>query len=278
MEIRRHLRSLPLFDAHFHIVDARFPLVRNQGYLPEEFPCEEYLRRTRSYNLAGGAVVSGSFQAFDQDYLRAALGRLGPAFVGVTQLPATASDAEILELDAAGVRAVRFNLKRGGSEGLQHLDPLARRVYELARWHVELYIDAKDLGELYPTVAALPAVSIDHLGLSREGLPLLLKLAERGVRVKASGFGRVDFDVASALRNLHAANPQALMFGTDLPSTRAPRPYCDEDFLLVIEALGEEKARAVLCDNALAFYRPSGARADTGAANDRGSAQAGLLE
>ena len=82
------------------------------------------------------------------------------------------------------------------------------------------------------------------------------RLAELGVRVKATGFGRVDFDVPTALRELYAANPKALMFGTDLPSTRAPRPYRDDDLLLVVAALGEAGARKVLHDNAVAFYRP----------------------
>ena len=44
---------------------------------------------------------------------------------------------------------------------------------------------------------SLPAVSIDHIGLSKAGFLTLLKLAEKGVRVKATGFGRVDFDVRS---------------------------------------------------------------------------------
>jgi len=56
----------------------------------------------------------------------------------------------------------------------------------------------------------------------------LLKLAKKDVRVKATDFGRVDFDVRSALIDLYAANPRALMLGTDLPSTRAPRPYQDD--------------------------------------------------
>jgi hypothetical protein len=86
-------------------------------------------------------------------------------------------------------------------------------------------------------------------------LPGLLSLVERGVRVKATGFGRVDFPVEEALRALHAANPAALMFGSDLPSTRAPRPFSDEDSNRVREALGDAGARAALCDNALAFYR-----------------------
>ncbi|HEX8960162.1 MAG TPA: amidohydrolase family protein [Geobacteraceae bacterium] len=256
MPISRDANKFRVFDCHFHIIDRRFPLVPNQGYLPDDFSCDDYLARMEGYNLAGGAVVSGSFQAFDQGYLRDALKRLGPAFVGVTQLPASISDEELLELNGAGVRAVRFNLKRGGSEGVEHLEGMARRVHEVVGWHVELYVDSRDLADLYDTLVALPAVSIDHLGLSREGLGGLLALAERGVHVKATGFGRVDFDVRAALRELYAANPDALMFGTDLPSTRAPRPYTDDDFLLVVEALGEEGARRVLCDNALAFYRP----------------------
>jgi len=245
----------PLFDAHFHIIDPRFPLVPNRGYLPDRYTINDYQERLKDYDLQGGAVASGSFQAFDQDYLVDALSRLGSGYVGVTQLPASVSDEELLELDNAGVRAVRFNLKRGGSEKVKHLDSMARRVHEQVGWHVELYADAKDLQDLFSILIALPAVSIDHLGLSTEGLPTLLALAEKGIRVKASGFGRVDFDVRAALKNLYAANPDALMFGTDLPSTRAARPYSDRDFQLVIDTLGEEAARRIFHTNATAFYR-----------------------
>ncbi|MBV5341093.1 MAG: hypothetical protein J0665_16310 [Deltaproteobacteria bacterium] len=169
--------SFPLFDSHFHIIDHRFPLTPNNGYLPDDLVCAEYRARMAPYDLRGGAVVSGSFQAFDQSYLLDALHTLGPLFVGVTQLPSTVSDQEILDLDSAGVR------------------------------------------------------------------------------VKVTGFGRVDFDVPTALRELYAANPGALMFGTDLPSTRAARPYRDGDFLLVAETLGDDAARAVFFDNAAEFYR-----------------------
>lgn len=247
---------MKLFDAHFHIIDARFPLTANNGYLPPEFTCTDYRQRMQGYTLAGGAIVSGSFQAFDQDYLLAALKQLGTGFVGVTQLPTSVSDAELVELDAAGVRAIRFNLKRGGSEDIQHLDSFARRVHECVGWHVELYVDSRELPDLYATLIKLPAVSIDHLGLSKAGFSTLLKLVEQGVHVKATGFGRVDFDVRQALQDIVAANPEALMFGTDLPSTRAPQPYQDNDFALVTEALGSENARKVLYENALRLYRP----------------------
>ena len=247
--------DIKLFDAHFHIIDPRFPLVPNWGYLPDRYTIEDYLERMKDYDLGGGAVVSGSFQAFNQDYLVDALSRLGGSYAGVTQLPATVSDDELLELNEAGVRAIRFNLKRGGSEEVSHLDAMARRVHELVGWHVELYADARDLADLLPTLVALPAVAIDHLGLSSAGFPTLVKLAEHGVRIKACGFGRVDFDVTRALQELYAANPDALMFGTDLPSTRAARPYRDGDFRLVIDALGEDSARRVFYENARDFYK-----------------------
>ncbi len=140
------------------------------------------------------------------------------------------------------------------------LDRLARRVREVVGWPVELYIDAARLDDYRSTLLALPAVSIDHLGLSGAGFDTLTRLAGEGVRVKASGFGRVDFDVADALRALHAANPGSLMFGSDLPSTRAPRAYRDDDVSLIEAALGEEAASRVLFRNALAFYRVGGPR------------------
>ncbi|MBL8496817.1 2-pyrone-4,6-dicarboxylate hydrolase [Nitrosomonas sp. JL21] len=250
------LKNFRLFDAHLHIIDDRFPLISNNNYLPPSFTCEDYLNRMEAYYLAGGAVVSGSFQALDQTYLIDALKQLGPSFVGITQISASVSDEEILELNCAGVRAVRFNLKRGGSEEIKYLDSLARRIHELAGWHTELYVDSRELDELYPVLIALPAICIDHLGLSKTGFATLLKLVENGAHVKATGFGRVDFKVESALKDLFSANPDALMFGTDLPSTRALRPYEDNDLLLIIETLGAENADKVLFTNAVNFYRP----------------------
>ncbi len=245
------------FDSHFHIIDKNFPVISNQGFMPDSFTAEDYLARVKAVELCGGAVVSGSFQAFDQSYLFHALKLLGPTFVGVTQVPQSVSDQELKELDSAGVRAVRFNIKRGGSEDVRHLENFARRVHELVGWHTELYVDSAELSDLFETLVSLPSVSVDHLGLSKAGFSTLLKLAERGVRVKATGFGRVDFDVRPALAELYSANPRALMFGTDLPSTRAPRPYEDSDYTLVLETLGEEKASNVFYQNGIEFYRPT---------------------
>lgn len=246
-----------MFDTHFHIIDFRFPVEENQGFMPPSFPVDAYRARTHDLGVTGGCVVSGSFQGFDTGFMLDALAKFGPTFVGVIQIPATASDAEIRTLDAAGVRGVRFNLVRGGSASVADLDRLARRVHDLAGWHAELYADARDLEPIYATLAALPAVSIAHLGLSKAGLPTLLTLAERGMKVKATGFGRVvDIDVPSALRDLAHANSDCLMFGTDLPSQRARRPFLPNDLDLIRESLDPSLWNKVFAENAIAFYRP----------------------
>lgn len=243
-----------IFDAHFHIIDFDFPIKENQGYTPPNFIVEDYLNETTEFNVLGGAIVSGSFQGFDQEYLLKALTQMGPAFCGVTQLPFTVTDNEIIHLHNNGVRALRFNIKRGGSEDLSKLDTFARRVYDLVGWHSELYMDAKELPGIALTIGELPAISIDHLGLSEEGLPHLLRLVEKGVHVKATGFGRVELDVKNTLKSIYEVNPDALMFGTDLPSTRAKRPFEYANIELIQQLFDEQAADKILYKNALQWY------------------------
>lgn len=243
-----------IFDAHFHIIDFDFPIIENQGYMPPSYVVEDYQKETENLNVLGGAIVSGSFQGFDQAYLLKALKQMGPAFCGVTQLPFTVKDEEIIDLNKNGVKALRFNIKRGGSEDLSKLDYFSRRVHDLVGWHSELYIDAKELPEIAPTIEKLPAISIDHLGLSEEGLPHLVKLVDKGVHVKATGFGRVELNIENALKSIYDVNPDALMFGTDLPSTRAKRPFEQADIELIQQLFDEQATDKILYENAVKWY------------------------
>jgi predicted TIM-barrel fold metal-dependent hydrolase len=244
-----------LFDSHFHVIDHRFPLIANQGYTPPPFALADYRAAADPLGVEGGAVVSGSFQAFDQNYLLAALSELGAGWVGVTQIPQDCPDEEIVRLAAAGVRAVRFNIVRGGAGDFDKLESLARRCHAIAGWHCELYVDASTLGPQVDRLAKLPKVSIDHLGMTEAGLPTVLELVGAGVHVKATGFGRVKLDVAKALEAIARRNPAMLVFGTDMPSTRAPRPFEPADIDLAEAVLGSELARRMFWDNAVALYR-----------------------
>ncbi|MGG5252251.1 amidohydrolase family protein [Neobacillus sp. SM06] len=245
---------MEIFDSHLHIIDKRFPLIPNQGYLPNYFSCQDYRKSADKLNVVGGAVVSGSFQGYDQSYLIEAIQTLGENFVGVTQLPFDTPDEEIIRLDQLGVKALRFNVNRGGSEDISRLDYFARKVYEVVNWHTEIYINSKQLPELAAIIEKLPAVSVDHLGLSKGGFKHLFSLVDQGVKVKASGFGRIDFDPIEAIKSIYSLNPDALLFGTDLPSTRAKRPFQLSDVELILNNFEEEQAAKILYKNAVKWY------------------------
>ncbi|WP_460803273.1 amidohydrolase family protein [Microbulbifer agarilyticus] len=243
-----------VFDSHFHIIPEGYPLHSNAGFVPDYFSVKDYLRVMKPYALKGGVVVSGSFQRQDQGYLLDSLARLGEGYFGVTQLLSSVRDEEILALSASRVRGVRFNLRRGGSETVDNLRYFASRIYDLAKWHIEIYAGPRDISSLYDTLLQLPGVAIDHLGLDKASLPFTIKLAERGVKIKATGFGRLGFDPRLVIAPIYAANPSSLMFGSDLPGTRAPRPFCENDIALICDTLGEAAAGQVLYENAHKFY------------------------
>lgn len=245
----------PIFDSHFHLIASNDSLIPNQEFLPDPFTVSDYRKETEGINLIGGTVVSASFQGFGQNHLLSALNQLGTKFVGVTQIPSDFNDDKITALKDSRVRGIRFNLRRGTAPDMSQLGFLAHRIHELVGWHTEFYVEAKFLEELWKILISLPAVSIDHLGLTQEGQRTLLKLVEKGIHVKASGFGRCDFDVLKTMKAIHRINPNALMFGTDLPSTRAPRPFQIGDIRLIQDYFDPEDAERIFSKNALNFYR-----------------------
>lgn len=245
---------MKLFDSHFHVINPDFPLFKNNGYLPPNFTVEDYLSEVKDYNVKGGAVVSGSFQAFDQSYLIDALKKLGEGFVGVANIPIDINKSELDKLNESNIVAVRFNLKRGGSESIENMEKLSKQLFDEYGWHTELYVDSLSLKELKPILSNLNSFSIDHLGLSKNGLSDLYYWIEKGIKIKATGFGRVDFDPLRVLKTIYKINPNALMFGTDLPSTRAQIPFSKRDVDLIKNNFYTEEQNKIFYENARAWY------------------------
>ena len=245
---------MKIFDAHFHIINPTFPLEENQGYLPPAFTIDDYKKKTENMEVVGGAVVSGSFQGFDQTYLLHTLPKLGKGFCGVANIPFDSTRNELEKLDNAGVTAVRFNLKRGGSESADHLVALSNKLFDEFGWHTELYVDSNDLSDLNQKLNQIPKFSIDHLGLTKAGLHDLYSWVEKGVKVKATGFGRIDFDPLPVLKQIYKINPNALMFGTDLPSTRAKTPFSMNDIELISQNFDKAAREKIFYKNAFEWY------------------------
>ena len=267
-------RPQRVFDAHFHVIDPSYPLVPNDGYLPPTFLATDLAAALTtllppSFALAGGAVVSGSFQAFDQTYLVASLAALGAPYVGVAQLPPDATDVTIIALHDNGVRAVRFNLVRGMADDLAVMRSLAQRVHALVGWHCEFYVNSEKLMDagVWDLLFSLPCVVVDHVGLSEAGFPHLLRLVKGGnVYVKVTGFSRwlgSRDGLRTSLVQLLAMFPTRVVFASDLPSTRAPVPFGADDVTLLLECIAEGPwareglQEEVFWKNAMTLYRCS---------------------
>ena len=94
------------------------------------------------------------------------------------------------------------------------------------------------------------------MGMTEQGLPALLDLVDAGAKIKLTGFGRVSMNVPKAIEQIAARNSNAPMFGTDLPSTRAKRPFEPTDITLIKNVLGSKNATKALWSNAVNLYKP----------------------
>lgn len=42
---------MKVYDSHLHINDTKFPLIENQGFMPDAFTCADYLHSVSNLNL-----------------------------------------------------------------------------------------------------------------------------------------------------------------------------------------------------------------------------------
>lgn len=251
------MKPIKCFDAHFHIIDNKYPLIANNGYIPNAFTINDYKKSLSNFplQLCGGAIVSGSFQGYNTDYIIEALNILGKQYVGVINLPLNISDEEILFLHKKQIRAARFNLYRGNNISIKNIISIAKRIYDLTKWHIELYADLESIKNLYNILTSLPKVTIDHLGLFDNNTDLLLKLAEKGVYIKATRFSKLNYKlIPSLMREIYNINPNSLIFGTDLPGTRAPRQFNNSDLILFANNFNEKELHNIMYSNAKNLY------------------------
>ncbi len=115
-------------------------------------------------------------------------------------------------------------------------------------------MENKHLKDLKKILVQIPHFSIDHLGLSQHGIKELFYWAEKGIKIKATGFGRLDFNPIQVMKTIYAINPESLMFGTDLPSTRAREPFNIKHLEMIKDNFSESELLKILYQNAINHY------------------------
>jgi predicted TIM-barrel fold metal-dependent hydrolase len=230
-------------DTHAHVFGpaARFPYAADRSYTPPDAPLAKYIAMIDTAGFTRGVLVQGSAHGRDNGAMLDALARHPGRLRGVAVADATVTPAELRRWHGIGVRGLRFNhFFRGGSlhyRGGVPLDAakaLAPVMAELG-WHLQLWIDAKDLPDTIPVLRqiGLPVV-VDHMGrtdatagTATPGFQGLLRYVGSGeCWVKVSGAHRLsqqapDYEDARPFHEaLVRANPERLLWGSDWPHPR----------------------------------------------------------
>jgi 2-pyrone-4,6-dicarboxylate lactonase len=264
-------------DAHCHVFGpgAQFPYAAERRYTPCDAP-KTKLRGLRDYlGFERNVIVQATCHGADNRAVVDALRTSGDRARGVATVTAQVTDAELAELDAAGVRGVRFNFVRRlvDTTPREVLLQIAQRIAPLG-WHVVIYFEATDLAELYGFLASLPTtVVVDHMGRPDVSKPvdgpqfeLFMKLMREHPnmwskvscpdRLSKSGAPRYD-DVVPFAHRLVASFPDRVLWGTDWPHPNLKSHMPDDgalvDFIPRIAPTADLQRR-LLADNPTRLY------------------------
>jgi predicted TIM-barrel fold metal-dependent hydrolase len=230
-------------DTHAHVFGpaARFPYTDDRSYTPPDAPLEKYLGMLDTIGFARGVLVQGSAHGRDNSAMLDALARQPDRLRGVAVADADIARDDLRQWNRLGVRGLRFNhffrdgqLHYRGGVPLSAAQTLAPVMAELG-WHLQLWIDVKDLPETVPVLKSLRLpVVIDHMGRSdaragtqTDGFQSLLRAVGDGwCWSKLSGVHRIsrsapDYPDARPFHEaLVRANPERLVWGGDWPHPR----------------------------------------------------------
>jgi predicted TIM-barrel fold metal-dependent hydrolase len=244
-------------DTHAHVFGPadRFPYAEDRSYTPPDAPLEKYLGMLDALGFARGVLVQGSAHGHDNAAMLDALARRPDRLRGVAVADETVSRETLRRWNDLGVRGLRFNhffrdgqLHYRGGVPLSAAQTLAPVMARLG-WHLQLWIDVKDLPDTIPVLKSLGLpVVIDHMGRTdaragtgSPGFQSLLRVVGEGwCWAKLSGAHRLsrqapDYPDAQPFHEaLVRANPDVLVWGGDWPHPRVEGEMPDAGHLLTL--------------------------------------------
>ncbi|MGR6330047.1 amidohydrolase family protein [Sphingomonas sp. XXL09] len=224
-------------DAHCHVFGpgAVFPYAPERKYTPCDAGKEQLFALRDHLGFARNVIVQATCHGADNRALVDALRNADGRARGVATVRETVDDAELAELDAAGVRGVRFNFVRRLADPKPdaYYRAIIDRIAPLG-WHVVLYFEAADLEERWDFFTSLPTtVVVDHMGRPDVTQPVdgpafarFLRLMEEHPNVvskvtcpeRLSKIGPPTYaDVVPFVRTLVERFPDRVLWGTDWP-------------------------------------------------------------
>lgn len=260
-------------DCHHHLYDDRYPWAAAATLKPGNASVADYRRLQQRLKTTRNVIVQPSSYGTDNRLLVDSLAQFGGRARGVAVVDTGATDAQLRQLHAAGVRGIRISLTPPGITTWSMIKPLAARVAPLG-WHVQVHAFAADLLPARDLFADLPCpVVFDHLGrvpqpdaLHHPAATMIRDLLQRDrAYVKLSGFyfdskvGAPGYTDSIELARAYAAEaPERVLWGSDWPHPTEQRKVLPDDAVLLDAlalAVGDESKRhQVLVENPTRLY------------------------
>jgi len=224
-------------DCHVHVFGPvdRFPFAPERLYTPGPALVEDLERHQALLRMDRVVIVQPSPYGTDNGCTVFATRFLGRHARAVAVVAPDVGEAELEQLNDAGVRGLRVNLESRGESDLSAAQAAMEAAAGIAArygWHVQTYTNLTVLAGLADVIRRLPTnLVVDHFGRAtaqdvESGDPRFQKLldlvANGKVYVKLSAAHRnareADAsDMAVVARALIDANPDRMLWGSDWP-------------------------------------------------------------
>jgi len=155
-------------DAHCHVFGPadQFPFAPERKYTPCDAGKDKLFALRDHLGFSRNVVVQATCHGKDNRAMVDALKASNGMARGIATVGPDITPDEIAEMDAAGVRGVRFNFVK------RLVDDTPKEVFlgiadkiKPFGWHIVVYFEAPDLAELVPFLKQLPTtIVVDHMG------------------------------------------------------------------------------------------------------------------
>jgi predicted TIM-barrel fold metal-dependent hydrolase len=262
-------------DSHIHIYDPRFKMKWPNLRAVNDASVAEYRLLQQRIGTSRAVVVQPAAYGTDNAVTIDAVQQLGLENArGVAVCHPGVTDTELLAMNKAGVRGLRFTLHepRTAVTSVEMIEPLAVRVNRLG-WHVQLHLRAEQIVAMADLIARLPGtLVIDHMarlpqpeGTRHAAFAIVQRLLDTGrAWVKLSGpyldtqVGAPRYaDMKAVARALLEHAPERCVWGSDWPHPTEPHEKPDDAqlFDLMHEWAIEEPLRHnILVNNPAKLY------------------------
>jgi 2-pyrone-4,6-dicarboxylate lactonase len=223
-------------DTHTHIFGAaaQYPFSPNRPYTPPDAPLPMFRALHEKIGVERAVIVNATVHGFDNRVVTDAIAQSNGKYLGIANINAAMTDADLMALDKAGIRGCRFAfLKRlGGVGDMVAFKKLTERAAAIG-WHIDIYLEAGTIQEFTPILKALPTTYvIDHMGTisaakgeDDANFKALLELqaSDEKCWVKITGLERASagpapfHDAVPFAKRLIDNAPDRVIWGTDWP-------------------------------------------------------------